>query len=192
MYPFLRLALQTWRLRRAPRIAPTDTHVSHHLCWPWDLDGYLELNNGRTLTLYDLGRFGAGARMGLIGMLQERRWGMAVAGASVRYRRRVTAFQRIEMRTRLVGWDDRFIYIVQSMWVKGTCTSEALLRTAVTSRAGTVPANDVAAALGWRGDAPEIPAWVRAWIEAEGTRPWPPPLVPEGQVPPAVATRAKG
>lgn len=170
-------------------MAITDEHVSHHLCMPWDLDGFLELNNGRTLTLYDLGRFGAGARVGLSSVLRQRRWGLAVAGCSVRYRKRVTALQRIEMRTRCISWDARFIYIVQSMWVGGTCTSEALMRTAVTSRAGTVPPSEVMDALGWEGPAPEPPAWVAAWIEAEGTRPWPPQgpaAVPEGHVPPTV------
>jgi acyl-CoA thioesterase FadM len=180
MYPFPRLALQLWRQRRAPRMALTDTHVSHHICWPWDLDCFAELNNGRTLTLFDLGRFGAGVRMGLMAALRERRWGLAVAGVSVRYRKRVTAFQRIEMRTRCVGCDARFVYIVQSMWVKGVCTSEALLRTAVTSPAGTVPPQEVVLALGWTQEPPVLPDWVAHWITAEGSRPWPPEPGPGG------------
>lgn len=183
MYPFVRLGWQLWKQRRAPRLDLLDVHVSHHRAWPWDLDGFAELNNGRTLTLYDLGRFGAGARFGLMRVLRQRRWGLAVAGASVRYRKRVTVLQRIEMRTRCVGWDHRFVYIVQAMWVEGVCTSQALLRTAVTSSAGTVPPADVMAALGWRGGSPELPDWVRAWIDAEGTRPWPPVPVPEGHDP---------
>lgn len=184
MYPFLRLAWQTLATRRAPRLRPLDEHVSHHLCLPWDLDGFLELNNGRTLTLYDLGRFGAGARMGLMAALRRRKWGLAVAGCSVRYRKRVTVFQKIEMRTQCVTWDARFIYIVQSMWVNGTCTSQALLRTAVTSRKGTIPAADVMAELDWHEPAPEPPDWIAGWINAEGTRPWPPQAIPDGHVPP--------
>jgi hypothetical protein len=40
---------------------------------------------------------------------------MAVAGNSLRYRRRVRAFHRLEMRSRLLGWDARFLYVEQSM-----------------------------------------------------------------------------
>lgn len=174
MYPFVRLAWQMRRARRMPPLSPLATHVSHHLCLPWDLDGFGELNNGRTLTLYDLGRFTLGARIGLLGALRRRRWGLAVAGTSVRFRRRVTAMQRIEMRTRIAGWDERFFYIVQSMWVGGTCCSQALLRTAVVSGGRAVPAAEVVAEIGWSGDAPVLPNWVAAWIAAEGTRPWPP------------------
>ena len=56
MYPFLRLGLEVLRARRAPPLPIDGVHVSHHTCWPWDLDPWGELNNGRTLTLYDLGR----------------------------------------------------------------------------------------------------------------------------------------
>ncbi|MEM7489288.1 MAG: acyl-CoA thioesterase [Pseudomonadota bacterium] len=174
MYPVLRLLHQTLRARRAPAMGVTDTHLSHHRCLPWDLDLFLEMNNGRILTLYDLGRFAAGVRIGLMPALRRRGWGLAVAGASVRYRRRITAFQRIEMRTRCVGWDARFVYIVQSMWVGGTCCSEALMRTAVVAQGRAVPPDEVLAELGWTDPAPEMPGWVTAWIAAEGQRPWPP------------------
>ena len=174
MYPFARLAWQMWRHRADPPLPLTGTHVSHHLCWPWDLDGFGEMNNGRVLTLMDLGRFTSGGRFGLTGALRRNRWGLAVAGTSVRYRRRITAFARIEMRTRLAGWDDRFFYIVQAFWIGGDCACQALLRTAVTARGRSVPSSEVLAALGRDEEAPVLEDWVRAWIEAEGQRPWPP------------------
>lgn len=174
MYPILRTAWQLWLHRKAPKMGLCDRHVSHHICLPVDIDPWMELNNGRTLTLFDMGRMTAGLRMGLPGELKRRGWGMAVAGASVRYRKRVTMFQRIEMHTEVAGWDDRFIYLLQAMWVGGTCTSQALLRTAFTSREGTRPPSEVAAAMGWTDPSPELPQWVADWIAAEGTRPWPP------------------
>ena len=184
MYPVLRFVATILRARRAPALGPLDTHVSHHRCWPGDIDPWMELNNGRTLTLFDLGRIGFGLRAGLMTALRARGWGLAVAGASVRYRRRVTLFQRIEMRTRCAGWDDRFVYVVQSMWVDGTCTSEALLRTAVTSNRRAVPPAEVMAAMGHDRPAPAMPDWIAAWIAAEATRPWPPMDIPEGHRPP--------
>jgi hypothetical protein len=108
MYPYLRLFKEFLKFRRAAPLAPLDTHVSHHLCWPQDIDPWMELNNGRTLTLFDLGRIPMAMRVGLDRVARARGWGLAVAGASVRYRRRVKMFDRIEMRTRLVGWDGRF------------------------------------------------------------------------------------
>lgn len=174
MYPFIRMAKEAWKFRRAPKLGIFDTHVSHHICWPWDLDPWRELNNGRTLTLYDLGRIPLAARTGLVGVLKARRWGITVAGNTVRYRRRVRAFDRIEMRSRLVGWDARFLYMEQSMWKGGECTSHMLIRSAVVSREGMVAPEKVAAALGAAPDSPALPGWVAAWIAADAQRPWPP------------------
>jgi len=175
MYPLIRMAKEMVLARRA---APQDLfapHVSRHLCWPWDVDPWRELNNGRVLTLYDLGRIALDRRIGLHRVLRERRWGMAVAGASVRYRRRVRALDRFEMRTRMLGWDSRFMYCAQSMWLGGDCASQVLVRSAITRGArGIVDPKEAVAALGHDGESPPLPGWAAAWIEAEGARPWPP------------------
>lgn len=176
MYPFLRLFLKTRAARRAGPLDPLGTHVSHHLCWPWDLDPWIELNNGRTLTLYDLGRVPMVVRNGLVDLLRRNGWGITVAGNSVRYRRRVRAFDRIEMRSRVIGWDARFFYIEQAMFVRGECTSHMLLRSATTSKDGIVAPALVMAAAGQPGLSPALPDWVEAWVGADALRPWPPAI----------------
>lgn len=179
MYPFLRFLKEMWKFRDAPALGLTDPHVSTHMCWPWDLDPWIELNNGRTLTLYDLGRIPMAKRTGLIDILRSNRWGITVAGNSTRYRRRVRMFDRITMVSRIVGWDGRFFYMEQSMWKKGDCTSHMLLRSAVTSAGGIVAPRQVLAAAGREAESPALPDWITAWIEADALRPWPPADVPK-------------
>lgn len=174
MYPFIRLIYQFFVHRNDAPLGPLDTHVSHHICWPWDLDLWRELNNGRTLTLYDMGRLPLAGRVGLIKALKEHRWGLTMAGASVRYRRRVRMFDRIEMRSRAVCWDDKFLYLEQSMRVRGEATSHILYRSAITGKTGIVPPAQVMETLGLEVATPETPDWVKAWTEAEALRPWPP------------------
>lgn len=176
MYPFLRMGLQIWRVRKAPPLAFGEPHVSHHICWPWDLDIFVELNNGRALTFYDLGRVPLGIRVGLMAALKRRGWGLTVAGSSVRYRRRIRAFQKFRMVSRGVGWDDRFLYIEQAMWLPdGECAGHVLIRSACTSASGIVPPRDLLAEMGHDPDTVHTPPdWVRAWAEADATRPWPP------------------
>lgn len=174
MYPFLRLAKEFWVHRNAPDLGLFQTHVSQHICWPHDLDVWLELNNGRTLTLYDLGRLVLFRRIGIVGVMRRQGWGGTVAGSSVMYRRRIRAFDRFEMRTRLLGWDDKFFYFEQAMWRRDACASHVLLRTAITDRNGLVRSNRVTAAAGIAEESPPLPDWVRAWSEADALRPWPP------------------
>jgi acyl-CoA thioesterase FadM len=174
MYPFFRMYKELWKFRRAPALPLLGVHVSHHICWPWDLDPWRELNNGRTLTLYDLGRIPLGQRTGLHAALKAQGWGMTVAGNTTRYRRRVQMFDRLEMHSRCIGWDVRFLYIEQSMWKGSECTSHMLLRSAVTSKAGIVAPSEVLAALGQDPQSPVLPDWVQGWIAADALRPWPP------------------
>lgn len=174
MYPFFRMAKELFIHRNSPPLRIGEFHVSHHICWPVDLDFVVELNNGRTLTLYDLGRIPLAKRIGLIGAIRKNKWGLTVAGTSVRYRRRVRAFQKFDVHSRALGWDDRFLYLEQTIWTKGQCANQALYRTAVTGPDGIVNPALVAEAMGFDTQSPPLPEWVENWIKAEGSRPWPP------------------
>lgn len=175
MYPIIRFAHQVLKYRNAPPLAPGEEHVSQHICWPWDLDPWMELNNGRTLTIFDLGRIPLAQRSGLIGMLRREGWGLTIAGSVVRYRRRVQMFDKVVMRSRLLSWDQRFVYIEQSMWKSnGDCANHAVYRSAVTDGNGIVTTDRVTAALGIPNDPLPMPEWVSDWIAAENKRPWPP------------------
>jgi acyl-CoA thioesterase FadM len=179
MYPFFRLALEVALARRAGRLPIDGVHVSRHRCWPWDIDPWRELNNGRTLTLYDLGRLPLAIRTGLTRVLRANGWGLTVAGSSVRYRRRVRVFQQVEMRSKMVGRDARFVYVHQAMFRDGEALSSLLIRGAVTGPDGIVTTDRLTDAL--KADWPQtMPAWVAAWADAEATRPWPPDLEAQG------------
>ena len=183
MYPFLRMAKEIFVHRGAAPLAMGEVHVSHHICWPWDLDFWFELNNGRTLTLYDLGRIPLANRMGLIRAIRENKWGLTVAGTSVRYRRRIRMFENFEIHSHALGWDHRFLYLEQSIWIKGHCANQALYRTAVTGPDGIINPAKVAAAMGAAEQSPTLPAWVQNWIKAEDSRPWPPENLLENNAP---------
>ena len=174
MYPLIRLCTTTIRALFA-RSIPFDGSVETRFrCMPWDLDTFLEMNNGRVLTLYDLGRFDLAFRTGLMQVLRREKWGLVVAGASVRYRNRIRAFDSVTIRTRVVGFGDRWIYIVQSMWVGDKPCSSILLRTAVTRKGKAVPIDDLLETLGVEAPFVSLPDWVKAWIQSEENRPWPP------------------
>jgi acyl-CoA thioesterase FadM len=185
MYPVPRLMIETLRHRHRP-LGLFDTHVTRVTCLPWDLDPWMELNNGRTLTLYDLGRMPLVHRIGMIRALDANGWGMTAAGTHVRYRRRVRLFHRVDLCSRLIGWDDRFLYIEQAMWRLGEALNHILVRQAATEGArGILPPARLIAAMGHPDLAsPPLPDWVAAWAAAEALRPWPP------EVGPARMTRA--
>lgn len=174
MYPYLRMGRALLTARRVPGKTILGTSVTHHRAWPWDTDMYGELNNGRILTLMELGRWGLAVEIGLLQAMRKRRAGFAVAGVSVRYRRRIPLFARYRIETRPLGWDEKFLYIDQSMWMGDVAANQMLLRAAIVGKSGTIPPAEFAAELGHEGPSPVLPAWVENWIEAEATRVWPP------------------
>ena len=150
-------------------------HVSNHRCWPWDADFAGELNNGRALTLMDLGRIPLVIRTGLWDTALKQKWRMTMGGVIVRYRRRIRPFERFEMKSHVLGWDNRFTYVEQSTWKKtGDCAHHAVYRVAVADDGGIVAPDRLMAAMGHPDPSPALPDWIAKWSEAESLRPWPP------------------
>ena len=174
MHPIIRVIKETLRAKRMPPLAALEAHVSHHRCWPHDLDVFMEMSNGRILSILDIGRTGLAQRVGLIDALKDNGWGMTMAGNSVRYRKRIRPFVKFRTVSRAVGWDDKFFYLEHSIWIGEECAVQALFRSAITDADGIVSPDKVFAYVGYDGTPPEKPAWVQAWIEADNTRPWPP------------------
>jgi len=174
MYPFARMAGVLWKARGEPRVSPLKRTTCTFRCHPWDIDQFFEMNNGRQLTLYDLGRFDLAVKIGLWDVLKREGWGLVVAGGSVRFRKRIRMFDKIIMHTQLVGLDERWTYIQQSMEVAGVPCSSFLVRVAATEKGRAVKTQKVMEALGLADIVLEPEDWVAAWIKADAQRPWPP------------------
>jgi acyl-CoA thioesterase FadM len=174
MYPYVRLAKEMLKYRNAPPLPLLGTHISTHRIWPQDIDPWRELNNGRTLTLFDLGRLPLFQRTGIIRDIAAQGWFLTVAGNTTRYRRRVTLFAKVTMVSHCIGWDARFFYMEQSLWRGDECTSHMLLRAAIANRQGIIPPGEALQKIGRAEDSPALPDWVQRWIAADATRPWPP------------------
>lgn len=179
MYPFFRLMAVTLKsslaYRKGQKLNLTDTGEIDLLANFNDIDNFLEMNNGRILTLFDLGRIDLAIRTGLGRKLLQKKWGLVVAGSTIQYRKRVRLFDRIRIKTRLIAIDERWLYLEQSMWVKGQATCTALLRTGVTQiRTGkTIETSIVMKELGYEHITMPPEQWVRAWMDADKLRPFP-------------------
>lgn len=171
MYPFFRVFLTLQRAKYRPKLDPLETAVLQQSVWLTDLDIYAELNNAKYLTLMELARWDMGVRTGLVELIKKHRWGLVVAGCSIRYRKRLRLFQKFDMHTRVVGADDRWVYIQQDIFRKGEQCTGALFRTAVTSRQGLVDPTRVFRELGVE-QMPAVPEWVKLWDESDQSRPW--------------------
>ncbi|MFY2564261.1 SDR family NAD(P)-dependent oxidoreductase [Corallococcus terminator] len=113
MKPSLRL-LQT--LLRGPsrgRLAPLEESVTHWRVLPTDLDLFGHMNNSRYLAMMDLGRVDLLVRAGLLSDLLQHRWVVPVGETSLQFRGSLRLFEKYELGTRLVAWDEHWLYFQQ-------------------------------------------------------------------------------
>ena len=172
MYPYLRLIKVLARRRHDKDFKVNDESIIKLRVCLVDIDPFMELNNGRYLTMMDFGRFDVAFRTGLWKIVKKKKWGLAVAGASVRFRHRLKLFQRYELRSQVIGRDEKWIYFHQKVIRNGRIHASALIRTAVTSKKGIVKTDEVFKAMGTDMLPPEVPEWVKAWAKADELRPW--------------------
>jgi acyl-CoA thioesterase FadM len=171
MYPFFKFASVLLKAKFRERININDKSILHFRAGLTDIDMFMEMNNARYFSYMELGRWDYSFRVGFLSLMKKKKWGIAVGGASIRYRRRIPFFTKFSITTELICHDGRWFYFLQEFHRKNTICASALMKVCATSKQGLVPATEVLKDMGIDVDA-EIPVWVNAWIEAEGLRPW--------------------
>jgi acyl-CoA thioesterase FadM len=163
----LRTIAVFWKSWRAPPIGVLDESCVRFRVMPGDLDVNVHLNNGRYLALMDLGRFDLLIRGGLFRPAFRQRWRPLLGSAMVRFRRSLQPFQRFELRSRLVCWDDRWFVFEQRFESRGRLYAVALARGLFQNRQGNLSPAQVLEAAGLAQASPATPAYVARWIEAD-------------------------
>lgn len=168
MYVYGRLIKLLLGARGAPQSAILDPSVLHFRVWPNDLDFNFHMNNGRYLTLMDLGRMDLVARAGLLPLMRANKWYPVLGNCMIRFRRPLQPFEKFKLTTRIIGWDEKWVYLVQRFDnAKGQPAALALVRGLFGSPAGSVPPPQVMQALKDRTPSPDLPEWVKNWGESD-------------------------
>ena len=166
MVLFFRTLLKALTLRFRPRLDPLGTSVLPFRVWPNDLDVNLHLNNGRFLSVMDLGRFDLAFRTGLGQLMWRHRWQALVGAVTMRYRRSLDPFERYALHTRLLGWDGKWFFLEQRFLKRdGSLAAEGVVKALFRGANGNVPVSEVLHAMGYEGPAPELPEAIRRWAE---------------------------
>lgn len=136
---------------------------------PTDLDLYLHVNNGTYLQMMDVARTNYIADLGGFPLLREAGWYPVVAASTMTYRRSLALGQRVEITTRVLGWDERVVYLEPVFTRRGERCARGIVAGRFLTR-GTgerVPAPRVVELLAGEALAsPQVPADVLAWARA--------------------------
>lgn len=143
---------------------------------PNDLDFNMHMNNGRYLTIMDLGRLDLIARTGLLKIMVQERSVPILASAKIRYRLSLDPFQTYTLQTQILAWDEKWFYIEQRFLMgsgpkKGEVAAIGLVKGCFynNQNKATVPSADVLNAIGYTQPSPVLPQHIIDWQKAEDT-----------------------
>jgi len=145
---WLRLLLLMLRLRRASPVDLLDELVLDLRVLPNDLDAFGHMNNGRYLTMMDLGRLALMERTGLLKAARRERWLPLVRGIEIEYFRPLMPWQKFRLYTRLISWDRKWVYLEQRFVAGETLHARAHIRGLLRAADGNVPTATLLQAIG--------------------------------------------
>jgi acyl-CoA thioesterase FadM len=171
---WFRLILYLLTVWRRPRLAPPhDASELAFRVWPTDLDTSLHMNNGRYLTIMDLGRLDLMVRSGLWRAVLRHRWTPIANAVHIRFRRELGPLQTFTLRTELQSWTTSIV-VMQQRFIfaggqrAGEIAASALFVGGLYDRKAKafVPIERLMSELGVEAASPEPSAEVRAFLAA--------------------------
>lgn len=166
-YP-IRMLLVLLRALRAPRTSITGVARTPLRVALKDLDVMRHMNNGTYLTLQDLGRTDWMLRTGLFQRLNRLGWGAVVVAQTISYRSSLHLGERFLIETRLIGHDEKAVYMEQRFTVDGQIRARSYVRARfVKTSGGTVTMDELYEAVPEMHELPHsMPEWMNRWAEA--------------------------
>lgn len=139
------------------RIGLLNDSVLKFRVMPNDLDIYGHMNNGRYLTIMDLGRMDLILRTGMKVPVKKHHWNPLIASSIIRFKNSLKPFKSYELRTRIVAWDDKWFYIEQRFERKGRLFARAVVQGLFRGPHGNVKSTHVLSELGLELSSPNRP-----------------------------------
>ena len=162
---YLRLIVLLFRLIGLARKGPLEESRVAFRVLPNDCDVNLHMNNGRYLSFMDLGRLHLVAQIGLLRVILRKRWGAALGAAEINFIRPLAPFQKFDLVTRLVTWDEEYAYMEQRFESGGMLCAHAFVKGLFLDKGGKIKSSAVAGEVGYTGAPPPIPEELRLWAE---------------------------
>ncbi len=146
---FIRFFFNFLKAKLSKRIDFNDMDVCHIMVWPNDLDLNIHMNNGRFLSIMDIGRMRLSLRTGLHQKAIEKGWGFGVVGGvNITYLKSLAPFQKFSLKTKLAGHYDGWFFIEQRIESRGKLITAALVKVIFLSKGKRVPIEEIIEVMG--------------------------------------------
>ena len=144
-----------------------DESVLNLRVFPNDVD-ITKISNDRYTALMDLGRIDIALRAGWRKAITIKRWIPVATFNTIRFRYPLKIFQKYQLKTRIIWWDETSLYWEQIFERKGRVIATGHICGTLFNKAGRVPSNVMIQEAGQSVVKPEEPEVIAKLIEIEG------------------------
>ena len=141
-----------------PRMDMLDTSELMLRVWPRRPRSQSAHEHGRYFTVMDLGRIDLMIRTGVARWMWRRKWRPVVASETMRFPRALRPFQRYRLKTRVLCWDERWIFLEQRFeTMEGTLAALGIVKAIITAEQRTMRPKEALKIMGMLRRSPAMP-----------------------------------
>lgn len=156
-----------WRSKRRSPLGMRDVGRITLRVWPTDLDVLGHMNNGVYLSIMDLGRMDLMIREGFWAKLRAAKMYPVMVSETITFRRSLNPWETFVLETRVIGVDDKAVYVEQRFVIDGEIAAQAMTRARFLQvGAGTVSIERLSELAGTDLREHPLPEWVTQWAAA--------------------------
>jgi acyl-CoA thioesterase FadM len=164
VHMIFRTMLHVLLSRFGPRLGHWDVARTKFRVLPTDLDILNHMNNGVYLSIADIGRFDLLLRTGVWQTFKRRGWYPVVAAETISFRKSLELWQPFVVESRILGFDEKSVYVEQRFTVNGEIYTQAFIRGRFLKRGGgVVSIPELLEAVGPVPREVTVPAWLLEW-----------------------------
>lgn len=128
-----------------------------------DIDLNWHLNNANYLKFMDRGRLEHAVVTGLLKQMLGARCRLVVANTEISYVRELLPYQPFWLRTRLLGWDEKYSYYDQRFEVNNRLHTHALVRCVALHEQNIITPQAFQDMTGFKRRSPALPEYIDSW-----------------------------
>ena len=148
MNRWLRIISSIVRAHFRKTISPDEEISLDFRVWITDADLSV-MNNAAILSITELGRWDLTVRTGFFKYAMKNRLYLPLASISAQFRRTLKRFQKFQLKTQLIYWDEKWIYISHRILRNDQTIAVALAKLTLKKGKERIPLERVISELNW-------------------------------------------
>ncbi len=138
---------------------------------PNDLDLNMHMNNGRYLTIMDLGRFDYMSQVGILTPAIKRKWLPVLGAVQMTFLRPLKPFKKFQLITQIEYWDEKWFVMKQKFVIHDKLIAVGRIRGQMRGPNGLVKPEEILALVDSKEPSPQLNDELKKWLESLEKKP---------------------